>query len=261
MRERKTMRVLIIIPAYNEEKSLKRVMEHLKAVCPQLDYLIINDGSTDRTKAICIENQYHVMHFPENQGLTKVIQTGMRYALERDYDAALQFDADGQHLPEYIESMVSLMEETGCDIVIASRFKDGKMPFRLRTLGEKLISAAIRLTTGQSLTDPTSGMRLYGRRIIRQFARDSSCAPEPDTIAYMVRMGANVQEVKVEMEDRKEGKSYLTPVNATKYMIKELSSILIFQWFRGKENIAKGPDNTQRPEFRELESVGGGRKL
>ena len=106
------MRVLIIIPAYNEEKSLKRVMEHLKAVCPQLDYLIINDGSTDRTKAICIENQYHVMHFPENQGLTKVIQTGMRYALERDYDAALQFDADGQHLPEYIESMVSLMEET-----------------------------------------------------------------------------------------------------------------------------------------------------
>ncbi len=260
MRERKTMRVLIIIPAYNEEKSLKRVMEHLKAVCPQLDYLIINDGSTDRTKAICIENQYHVMHFPENQGLTKVIQTGMRYALERDYDAALQFDADGQHLPEYIESMVSLMEETGCDIVIASRFKDGKMPFRLRTLGEKLISAAIRLTTGQSLTDPTSGMRLYGRRIIRQFARDSSCAPEPDTIAYMVRMGANVQEVKVEMEDRKEGKSYLTPVNATKYMIKELSAILIFQWFRGKENIAKGPDNTQRPEFRELESVGGGRK-
>lgn len=108
------------------------------------------------------------------------------------------------------------------------------MPFRLRTLGGKLISAAIRLTTGQSLTDPTSGMRLYGRRIIRQFARDSSCAPEPDTIAYMVRMGANVQEVKVEMEDRKEGKSYLTPVNATKYMIKELSSILIFQWFRGK---------------------------
>ena len=164
-------------------------------------------------------------------------------------------------MPEYIESMVSLMEETGCDIVIASRFKDGKMPFRLRTLGGKLISAAIRLTTGQSLTDPTSGMRLYGRRIIRQFARDSSCAPEPDTIAYMVRMGANVQEVKVEMEDRKEGKSYLTPVNATKYMIKELSSILIFQWFRGKKSIAEGTDNTKRAEFRELERIAGGRKL
>ena len=261
MKERETMKVLIIVPAYNEEKSLKRVIDSLKIVCPQYDYLIINDGSTDRTKAICIENQYPVMHLPENQGLKKVMQTGMRYALEQGYDAALQFDADGQHLPEYIEGMVTCMEETGCDIVIASRFKNSKMPIRMRTLGGKMISAAIRLTTGQSLTDPTSGMRLYGKRIIRLFTGDSSYAPEPDTIAYMVRMGANVQEVKVEMEDRKEGKSYLTPINATKYMIKELASILIFQWFREEKNIAEGPANTERPEFRGRESVVGGRKL
>lgn len=255
------MKVLIIIPAYNEEKSLKRVIEHLRDVCPRFDYLIINDGSTDRTKEICRENAYPVMNLPENQGLTRAIQTGMRYALEQDYDAALQFDADGQHLPEYIEDMVTLMEESNCDIVIASRFKGTKMPVRMRTLGGKMISAAIWLTTGQSLSDPTSGMRLYGRRIICQFARDSSYAPEPDTVAYMIRMGANVQEVKVEMEERKEGQSYLTPINASKYMIKELSSILIFQWFRGKKNIAEGSDNRQRPAFREMEGVVGGRKL
>ena len=261
MRERKTMKVLIIIPAYNEEKSLKRVIEHLKDICPQFDYLIINDGSTDRTKEICMENGYHVMNLPENQGLPHAIQTGMRYALAQDYDAAIQFDADGQHLPEYIQDMVTFMEESDCDIVIASRFKGVKMPFRLRTLGGKMISAAIWLTTGQKLTDPTSGMRLYGREIIRLFAKDFHHTPEPDTIAYMIRMGANVQEVKVEMEERKEGKSYLTPINASKYMIRVLSSILFCQWFRGKESIAEESGDTQRAEYCEMESVAGGRKL
>lgn len=255
------MKVLIIIPAYNEEKSLERVIEHLKAVCPQYDYIIVNDGSTDSTKEICRRNRYHVINLPKNQGLTGAIQTGMKYALEQDYDAAIQFDADGQHLPEYIEDMVNCMEETNCDIVIASRFYGTKMPIRMRTLGGKMISAAIRMTTGKYLTDPTSGMRLYGKNIMRLFAKDLSHAPEPDTIAYLIRMGAKVQEVKTEMEERKEGQSYLTPINATKYMIRVLSSILIFQWFRGKKTIATEPDNTQMSESSETKSVVGGGKL
>ena len=255
------MRVLIMVPAYNEEKSLKRVMDRLCSVCPGYDYLIINDGSTDRTKAICAENQYHVMNLPENQGLTKAMQTGMRYALEQGYDAALQFDADGQHLPEYIDNMAACMEETGCDIVIASRFKDGKMPVRLRTLGGKMITAAIWLTTGQRLTDPTSGMRLYGRRMLRLFAEHAGYAPEPDTIAYLMRMGASVREVRVRMEERKEGKSYLTPVNASKYMVRELSAILIFQWFRGKETIAVDSEEAQTAESNRMEHAAGGTKL
>lgn len=224
------MNVLIIIPAYNEEKTLKKVIDHLKDTCPQYDFVIINDGSTDRTKEICDENHYPVIHLPKNQGLTKVIQTGMQYAREHNYEAALQFDADGQHLPEYIDDMISCMEETKCDIVIASRFYHSRMPLRFRTIGGKMISAAIRLTTGRYLTDPTSGMRLYNRSMIRLFAESKEHAPEPDTIAYLLRMGANVQEVKVQMEDRKAGQSYLTPLNATKYMIRVLSSILITQW-------------------------------
>ena len=104
------MKVLIIIPAYNEEKSIKKVIERLQSTCPQYDYVIINDGSTDRTKEICKKNQYHVLNLAENRGLTSGIQTGMRYALKNGYDAALQFDSDGQHLPEYIEDMVKYME-------------------------------------------------------------------------------------------------------------------------------------------------------
>ena len=259
LNEEEAMNVLIIIPAYNEEKSLERVIEHLKAVCPQYDYIIVNDGSTDCTKEICRRNRYPVINLPENQGLTAAIQTGMKYASEQNYDAAMQFDADGQHLPEYIENMVNCMEETNCDIVIASRFYGTKMPVRMRTLGGKMISAAIRMTTGKQLTDPTSGMRLYGRNIVRLFAKDLDHTPEPDTIAYLIRMGANVQEVKAEMEERKEGQSYLTPINATKYMIRVLSSLLIFQWFREKKTITEESDNTQRIETCETKSAVGGK--
>ena len=234
------LKVLIIIPAYNEAKSLKNVIEHLKRTCPQYDYVIINDGSTDGTKEICIENNYHVINHPVNRGLSKAMQTGMNYALKNGYDMAMQFDADGQHLPEYIEAMVNCMEKENCDIVIASRFYGVKMPARMRTLGGKMISAAIWLTTGKKLTDPTSGMRLYRRNIVRLFANDITHAPEPNTIAYLIRMGADVREVKVEMEERKEGKSYLTPVNASKYMIKVLSSILISQWFKKRIKVTKG---------------------
>lgn len=233
------MKVLIIIPAYNEVQNLKKVIDRLEHTCPQYDYVIVNDGSTDGTKELCKKNQYHVIDHPVNQGLKRVIQTGMNYALEHDYDMALQFDADGQHLPEYIEDMVVCMEETNCDIVIASRFYQTRMPVRLRTLGGKMISAAIRLTTGKYLTDPTSGMRLYNRSMIRLFAENSNFSPEPDTITYLMRMGADVREVKVTMEDRMAGQSYLTPVNATKYMIRTLSSILFLQWSWEEKKLTK----------------------
>lgn len=233
------MKVLIIVPAYNEAQTIKRVIDHLKDTCPQYDYIIIDDGSTDGTKEICEENQYHVIHHPANKGLAGAMQTGLTYALEHDYDMALQFDADGQHLPEYIEAMVTCMEENNCDIVIASRFYGTKMPVRMRTVGGKMISAAIRMTTGKALTDPTSGMRLYSRKIINLLMENTKFAPEPNTVAYLIRMGADVHEVKVEMEERKSGKSYLTPINATKYMIRELLSILIFQWTWKKIKVEK----------------------
>ena len=234
------MKVLIIVPAYNEDESLQRVVKHLIDTCPKYDYVIVDDGSSDRTKEICEQNGFNAIHLPVNRGLTGAIQTGMQYALENGYDMALQFDADGQHLPEYIESMVQCMEETECDIVIASRFYNTRMPLRMRTVGGKIISGAIKWTTGKYLTDPTSGMRLYKKNIMRMFTEISFLSPEPDTMAYLVRMGADVQEVQVRMEDRSAGKSYLTPVNAAKYMVRILSSILFFQWRWDKHTVNEG---------------------
>lgn len=223
------MKLLIIIPAYNEAESLRGVIERLRSTCPQYDYIIVNDGSTDETKELCEKNGYNVINHTLNKGLAEAMRTGMKYALENGYDAALQFDADGQHLSEYINSMVNCMKESGCDIVIGSRFLNSKMPFRLRTLGGKIIFHAVRHAANAELSDPTSGMRLFSADIMSLFIENKHFTPEPDTLAFLIRMGADIREVKVTMEDRMAGQSYLTPINATKYMFKMIKSILYSQ--------------------------------
>ena len=231
------MNVLIIIPSYNEENNLKVVIPTLQKICPQFDYVIVNDGSTDGTEALCRRFHYPCINLPVNLGIAGAVRTGMQYASQKGYDMALQFDADGQHLPEYISDMVDCMEREHCDVVIGSRYIGEKRPFSIRTVGAKLISAAIWLTTGKHLSDPTSGMRLYDKRVVEQFIRDENSAPEPDTLSYLFRLGADIREVKVEMADRVEGCSYLTPGNASKYMIQMLMSICVFQWFRDRKGM------------------------
>ena len=231
------MNVLIIIPSYNEENNLKTVIPTLQKVCPQFDYVIVNDGSTDGTEALCRRLHYPCINLPVNLGIAGAVRAGMQYASQKGYDMALQFDADGQHLPEYIPDMVARMEREQCDVVIGSRYVGEKMPLRMRTVGAKMISAAIWMTTGRYLSDPTSGMRLYNKRIIEQFIKDENNAPEPDTLSYLFHLGADIREVKVEMADRQEGKSYLTPINAFKYMIQMLMSICVFQWFRDRKGM------------------------
>lgn len=225
-------KILIIIPAYNEEESIVPVITVLQRDYPQFDYVIINDGSSDRTEQICREHDFHLVSQPINLGLAGAFQTGMKYALKNGYDAALQFDADGQHLPQYIQPMLDKLSE-GYDIVIGSRFVSEKKPFTLRMIGNYLISFAIRLTTGKKINDPTSGMRMYNRRMIREFAIQINHTPEPDTISYLMRRGAKVGEVQVEMRERVAGTSYLNLPRSIGYMLQMAVSILVVQWFRG----------------------------
>lgn len=222
------MKLLLIIPAYNECESIERVVENLRVNFPQYDYVVINDGSTDDTSQICHEHGYEVIDHPVNLGLAAALQTGMRYACEKDYDAAMQLDADGQHRPEYISSMLAKMEE-GYDIVIGSRFVERKKPHTLRMLGSGLISAAIRIVTGKRIKDPTSGMRLYDRKVIRILAKNINYGPEPDTISFLLKKGMKVAEVQVEMSEREAGTSYLTLGKSVNYMVRMLISILIIQ--------------------------------
>ena len=138
--------ILVIIPAFNEEMNITFVAENLIRNHPDLDYVIVNDGSQDRTAEICRRHAYHLLDLPVNLGLAGAFQAGMRYACERGYRYAVQFDGDGQHRAEYIVPMREKMDE-GYDIVIASRFVTEKKPHSMRMLGSRLIAAAIFLTT------------------------------------------------------------------------------------------------------------------
>lgn len=224
-------KVLLVIPAYNEEKNIERVVERLKAEFPQFDYVVVNDGSKDSTAAICREHGYNLLDLPVNLGLAGCFQTGMKYAWKKGYAYAIQFDGDGQHRPEYIEAMRKKAEE-GYDIVIGSRFLTQKKDWSMRMIGSRLIGAAIRLTTGAVITDPTSGMRLFSRKMIAEFALNLNYGPEPDTISFLIKQGAKIAEIPVIVDERIEGESYLKPFTAAYYMARMLTSILLIQNFR-----------------------------
>lgn len=227
-------KLLIVIPAYNEEKNIERVVDELQRDYPQFDYVVVNDGSRDNTAALCRQRGYHLIDLPVNLGLAGAFQTGLKYAFKNDYDYALQFDGDGQHLPEYIDDMLAKIQE-GYDIVIASRYLTVKKPGSLRMLGSNLIQLALKLTTGVTIHDPTSGMRMFNRKLIKEFALGLNYGPEPDTLSYLIKNGAKIAEVQVSMQERLAGASYLTPVNASRYMIRMLISILLIQNFRKRE--------------------------
>ncbi|MDD6187461.1 MAG: glycosyltransferase family 2 protein [Oscillospiraceae bacterium] len=229
------MKTLVVIPAYNEQDNIKRVVNNLTENYPQFDYIIVNDGSKDQTSAICHRNNYNIIDLPVNLGLRGAFQAGLKYAHKHGYEKAVQFDADGQHLPQFIQPMADCMEETRADIVIGSRFVNEKKPKSLRMIGSRVISLAVFLTTGKKLTDPTSGMRMFNSKMIAEFARDANYAPEPDTISYLIKNGAAVNEVQVQMRERIAGESYLNPVNRVKYMIKMVISIVLIQWLRGEK--------------------------
>ena len=227
------MKILLIVPAYNEEENIVRVCRNIRENYPQYDFVVINDGSKDRTLELCKENRFPVISLPVNLGLAGAFQTGMKYAYKNDYDGAVQFDADGQHLPEYIDGMVNEMKK-GKDIVIGSRFVNEKKPFSLRMIGSHLIASTIRLTTGFKIKDPTSGMRIFNRETIKEFAEKLNYGPEPDTIAYMVKKGKKVSEVQVKMEERIAGQSYLNFSKSVLYMLRMMVSLIFIQNFREK---------------------------
>lgn len=223
--------VLIIIPAYNEEANIERVVDHLIKNFSQYDYVVVNDGSKDRTGEICRQRGYNHLDLPVNLGLAGAFQAGIRYAYKKGYECAIQLDGDGQHRPDFVGDMKKKMDE-GYDIVIGSRFINTKKPMTMRMLGSNLLEFAIRLTTGWDIKDPTSGMRMFSRKMIREFAMGLNYGPEPDTVSYLVKQGANVAEVPVIMDERISGTSYLTPIRAAKYMTQMMVSILLIQNFR-----------------------------
>ncbi len=226
MKEKK-IKSLVIIPAFNEEASIRSVVEKIKAI--GYDYLVINDCSSDNTEKILTENDYNHLRLPINLGIAGVTQVGFKYALDNDYDCVVCIDGDGQHDPSYIPSLTEKIEN-GREYVVGSRFIEEKKPFNMRMIGSRMICFLIRLKTGKKATDPTSGMRALGRRVIKEFAESMNFYAEPDALCYLLHHKFDVEEVQVQMKEREGGESYFrSPFKSLYFMISVMLSIIFVQ--------------------------------
>lgn len=223
-------RILIIIPAYNEEENIEKVVNNIVENFPQYDCLVVNDGSSDHTGDLCEKNGYAVLNLPINLGIGGAVQAGYLYAQKYKYDIAIQIDGDGQHNIAYAERMIELLEDGEADVVIGSRFirKEGFQSSGARRAGIKLLSILIRICTGTRVYDVTSGFRAVNRRFIEIYGRDySSDYPEPEAIVTAVMYGGRIREVPVVMNERQGGVSSIKFWNSIYYMIKVTLAILV----------------------------------
>lgn len=236
--DKKKAKVLIIIPAYNEEENIAAVIDHLISQSLagifddhlSVDYLIINDGSRDSTLEICGEQHFCYLNLPINLGIGGAVQTGYIYAKRNGYDIAVQMDGDGQHDIAYLNDMLRPLLDDKADIVIGSRFleKEGFQSSGIRRVGIKFLSFLIWLTTGKKIMDVTSGFRAVNKRFINIYVNDyPTDYPEPEAIVTAIMNRGRIVEVPVQMRAREGGNSSITFRKSVYYMIKVTLAILV----------------------------------
>ena len=221
---------IVIIPAYNEEKSIVKTVQDICEHAPEFDYVIINDCSTDHTLSVCRKHHLHVLNLPVNLGIGGAVQTGFLYAHKNGYDYAVQFDGDGQHDAQYLQKMRDYMIEQNADMLIGSRFleKEGFQSTGMRRFGIRYFSALIKFLTGQKITDPTSGMRMINRDILAMYSESyPKDYPEPESVVAIINSGKKVMEYPVIMRKRTEGTSSISPLKSVYYMIKVSLAIFL----------------------------------
>lgn len=224
------MKSLVIIPAYNEEKSIERVIQDIRENAPSFDYIIINDCSADNTYEVCKKNQFPVLNLSVNLGIGGAVQTGYLYAIQNEYDVAVQFDGDGQHMAEYLPVMQERLVSEKLDMIIGSRFleKEGFQSTGMRRFGIRFFTGLIRVLTGKQILDPTSGMRMVNRETMKYFASHyPKDYPEPESVVTLLKQDKKVEEFPVIMRDRETGVSSISPVKSIYYMVKVTLAILV----------------------------------
>lgn len=222
------MRVLIVIPAYNEESAIAQVVQTVRSA--GYDYVVVNDGSTDGTLAVCRAQGINVLDLPQNLGIGGAVQAGHLYALENGYDVDIQVDGDGQHDISCVPALLERISD-GADLVVGSRFIEPIEGFKstaARRAGIRWLSGCIRLVTGLTVNDVTSGFRASGRAAIELFARRYPVDyPEPESLVMVHNAGLRIDEVPVVMHERQGGVSSIHALSAVYYMIKVTLAILI----------------------------------
>jgi glycosyltransferase involved in cell wall biosynthesis len=222
---------LIIVPAFQEEANILRVLEDIRTQMPVVDVLVVNDGSTDQTAPLARAAGVKVIDHPYNMGIGAAIQTGFKYAHAHQYTEALQIDGDYQHPALEGPRLLRLLSEEGADMVIGSRFIEntGYRGSWLRRMGNRLFQWVNALIFRQKIMDNTSGFRAYSQRAIQLLSQTYLGEyPEPESISYLKSRGCKIIEVPVEMRNRPGGKSSITPLKSVYYMVRVLTSIISF---------------------------------
>ncbi len=236
------LKTLVIIPAFNEEGSVGKVVEEVKAHLPRIDALVVNDGSTDLTSETAKAKGAIVLDLPFNLGIGGAMQAGYKYAFDKDYDIAVQVDGDGQHDPKEIPKLLHALKEKKVDMAMGSRFIGGS-EYRgstMRRVGISILSKVISMVVGQEITDPTSGFRAANQEAIRLFASDyPQDYPEPEAVVLLHQCGLRMEEVPVEMNERYAGESSITKMRSIYYMVKVLLAIFV-DCFKKRPVLKKG---------------------
>jgi glycosyltransferase involved in cell wall biosynthesis len=231
-------RIVAIIPAFNEEKSVANVVRGLLRIGPNVTPLVIDDGSSDRTAEVAREAGAEVISLLQNLGIGGAVQTGYLYARKRGYDIAVQVDADGQHKPDQLMKIVEPLLRGEADLVLGSRFveRTSYVAGSARRLGIRILASFVSAINRQRLYDVTSGFRAIGRKGIELFAVDyATDYPEVDSLVLIKKRGLRIVEVPVEMEPRQEGSSSITPLRSVYYMVKV--TLVLFMRSLKKETI------------------------
>ena len=223
---------LAIVPAFNEEVSVGRVIDEIRAFDPGFDIAVIDDGSTDRTAGVAADRGAHVIRLPFNLGIGGAVQTGYRYAFEQGYDVAVQVDGDGQHDPSELPKILKPVLDASADLVVGSRFADGNggayRSSAARRIGIRIFARVVSAVVHQRVTDTTSGFRAVNRRGIALFAADyPHDYPEVEATVMCVKHKLRLQEVPVEMRERTGGRSSITALRSIYYMAKVLLAIFV----------------------------------
>jgi glycosyltransferase involved in cell wall biosynthesis len=233
------MRILAIIPAYNEAGSIARVILSIKQHQPDMDIVVINDGSSDDTAAVARRTGLAiVINLPVNLGIGGAVQTGYLYADRYGYDIAVQIDGDGQHDPAELERILEPIRRGEAECCIGSRFaeRQGYRSTAVRRVGIHFFSWMIRGMTGRRMTDPTSGFRAVGRNGIHLFAGYyPDDYPEVEAIVFLLRKGYKVLETPVKMRERATGQSSITPFKSLYYMIKVSLAVVMTRLREGEK--------------------------
>ncbi len=226
------MKTLIIIPAYNESKNIKNVINNIKSTNMEVEYLIVNDCSIDDTTDVCASNRYNYISLPVNLGIGGGVQAGYKYAAYYDYDVAIQMDGDGQHDANYIKTLLQPIIDDRADIVIGSRFitKEGFQSSGIRRFGISFISFLIKSCCGVKIKDVTSGFRAVNKKFIHIYADEySQDYPEPEAIISGALNDGRICEVPVLMHERSSGTSTISAWKSVYYMIKVSLAVLIYR--------------------------------